>query len=94
MMLLPSEAKFVDKLQKMKIEMKKLATRADKQLTIRPALEKMNAENKELQHLAKRACASYLKCVHIMRDKDVFDVSKIDTGNLAGSYGLINAPQI
>jgi len=54
----------------------------------------MNAENKELQHLAKRACASYLRGVYLMKDKDVFDVSKIDTQQLASAHGLLNAPQV
>lgn len=71
-MLLPSETKFAEKLLQRNIEMKKLATRADKQLTIQPVLEKLNAENRDCMHLAKKACASYLKGVHVMRDKDVF----------------------
>ena len=54
----------------------------------------MNAENNELQHLAKRACASYLRSVFLMKDKTVFDLSKIDTAKLATAYGLLNAPQI
>jgi len=41
-------------------------------------LEKMNAENKDLQHLAKRACVSYLRSIHLMKDKKVFDVTNID----------------
>ena len=52
----------------------------------------MNAENKDLQYLAKRACASYLRGVHVMQDKEVFKVDAIDTVKLAFSYGLINAP--
>ena len=74
--------------------MKKLLARADKSVTVQPVLEKLNIENRELLHLAKRACASYLRGVHIMKDKDVFDVTKIDTAKLASSYGLINAPQV
>ena len=93
-MLLPSETKFAEKLQQRNIEMKKLATRADKQLTIQPVLEKLNAENRDLMHLAKKACASYLKGVHVMRDKDVFQLGSIDTQKLAHSYGLLNAPQL
>jgi len=34
LMLLPSETKFAEQLQQRQIQMKKLATRADKQLTI------------------------------------------------------------
>ena len=68
--------------------------KADKQVAIKPVLEKLNAENKDLQHLAKRACVSYLRSVHHMGNKAVFDVSKIDAGKLAQSYGLINAPTV
>lgn len=59
---------------------------------MQPVLAKMNAENNELQHLAKRACASYLRSIFLMKDKQVFDVSKIDSAKLATSYGLLNAP--
>ena len=52
----------------------------------------MNAENRDLQHLAKKACSSYLKGVHIMKDKDVFDLAAVDPQKLAESYGLLNAP--
>jgi len=94
LMLLPSEEKFAERLKQRSIQLKKLQSRADKQLTIAPVLEKMNAENKELQYLAKRACASYLRGVHVMKDKEVFQIDKIDTVKLAASYGLLNAPQI
>ena len=93
-MLLPSEVKFAEKLKQRNVELKKLATKADKQLTIRPVLEKLNAENRDLMHLAKKACVSYLKGVHVMKDKTVFDLAAIDTQKLAHSYGLLNAPQL
>lgn len=94
LMLLPSEEKFAERLAKRNIQLKRLQSKADKQLTIQPVLEKMNAENKDLQYLAKRACASYLRGVHVMKDKEVFKVGEIDTVKLAASYGLINAPQV
>ena len=94
LMLLPGEAKFADKLRQRNIEMKKLATKADKQLTIQPALEKLNAENRDQMHLAKSACASYLKGIHVMRDKEVFSLASVDAEKLARSYGLLNAPQL
>lgn len=54
----------------------------------------MNAENKDLQHLAKRAVVSYLRSVHLMRDKSVFKVNELDKEKLARSYGLLNAPTV
>ena len=47
LMLLPSELHFTEKLTARSIDMKKLATKADKQLTIQPVLEKFNAENRD-----------------------------------------------
>jgi len=43
-------------------------------------------------HLAKKAIVSYLKGVHVMKDKDVFKLGEIDSEKLARSYGLLNAP--
>lgn len=54
----------------------------------------MNAENKDLQHLAKRACVSYLRSIYLMKDKSVFKVTDVDPLKLAQSYGLVNAPVI
>ena len=93
-MLLPSEIHFTEKLKARSIDMKKLATKADKQLTIQPVLEKLNAENRDQMHLAKKAVASYLKGVHVMKDKSVFKLAEIDAEKLAKSFGLLNAPQL
>ena len=45
-------------------------------------------------HLAKKACVSYLKGIHVMKDKSVFQLAAIDAQQLARSYGLLNAPQL
>ena len=76
------------------IQLKKLAANPNKQLTIQPTLEKMNAENRDLKHLAEKACISYLKSVFLMKDKEVFDINKIDTEKFASSLGLATAPRI
>lgn len=44
--------------------------------------------------MAKRAVASYLKSIHLMKDKTVFKLDAIDREKLAKSFGLLNAPQI
>ena len=41
-------------------------------------LEKLNAENRDQMHLAKKACVSYLKGIHVMKDKTVFQLAAID----------------
>jgi len=61
---------------------------------VQPVLEKMCAENNDLQHLAKRSVVSYLRCVYLMKDKTVFKLDQIDVASLARSYGLVNAPKL
>lgn len=45
-------------------------------------------------HCAKRSCISYLKCVHMMRDKSVFKFDQIDQQKLAEAHGLVMLPQL
>ena len=45
-------------------------------------------------HLAKRAVVSYLKCVFILKDKEVFKFKELDTVKLYESLGLDNAPSL
>lgn len=94
MFLMPSEQALITKLQSRQVALKKLSSKSSANLTIQPVLEKMNAENKDLQHLAKRAVVSYLRSVYLMKDKSVFKVNDIDKEKLARSYGLLNAPTI
>lgn len=71
---------------------KKLSANPNKQLTITQTLAKLNAENQEMRELAKKSCRSYIKSVHLMKDKTIFNVAKVDFQKLAESYGLMNAP--
>ena len=45
-------------------------------------------------HLAKRACISYLRCVYLMKDKEVFKFKEISAEKLANSLGLATTPNI
>lgn len=92
--LLASETKFVDHINSRQIDLKKLSAAPNRQLTIKPTLQKLNAENNDLMHLAKRACISYLRCVYLMKDKDVFKFKEIDVKKLSESFGLANVPDI
>lgn len=47
-----------------------------------------------MQHLAKRAFVTYLKSIHLQRDKEVFDVSKLPVEEFAASLGLPMTPKI
>lgn len=63
-------------------------------MTIQPTLQKLNAENRDVKHLAEKACISYIKSIYLMKDKEVFKFKELDCEKLAYSLGLANAPQI
>ena len=94
LLLTPAELKFVDRIDKRGIQLKKLNANANKSLTIQPTLQKLNAENRDVKHLAEKACISYIKSIYLMKDKEVFQFDKLDCEKLALSLGLASAPQI
>ena len=55
LMVQPHEMKFVERLEKMNIEMKKLKANPNRTLSITSALQRINAENTEMMHLAQKA---------------------------------------
>jgi len=47
-----------------------------------------------LKHLAQKALVSYLRSLHLQRNKDVFDVKAVNAQALAESWGLATMPRI
>lgn len=47
-----------------------------------------------MQQLAKRAFVTYLKSVHLQKDREVFDVTKLPLEEFAVSLGLAITPKI
>lgn len=92
--LTPTEQKFVERVEKLNINLKKLNANPNKALTIQPTLQKLNAENRDVKHLAEKACISYIKSVYLMRDKEVFKFKELDVEKLALSLGLASAPVV
>lgn len=92
MFLTPAETKFAERVDKRNIALKKLNANPNKALTIQPTLQKLNAENRDVKHLAEKACISYIKSIYLMRDKEVFQFDKLDCEKLALSLGLGSAP--
>lgn len=90
----PSEQKMIEAVQQRGIQLKKLNANPNQSLTIQPTLQKLNAENRDVKHLAEKACISYIKSIYLMKNKQVFKFEELDTEKLAYSLGLANAPQI
>ena len=48
----------------------------------------------DMQHLAQRAFITYLRSIHIQKDKEVFDVMKLPIDEYSASLGLPMTPKV
>lgn len=48
----------------------------------------------DMQHRAQKAFITYLRSVHIQKDKEVFDVTKLSIDEFSASLGLPMTPKI
>jgi ATP-dependent RNA helicase DDX10/DBP4 len=82
-------------LERKKIVVEKINVRQKKmQNTIRNQLQNMCFKDPELKYLGQKAFVSYVKSVHLQKDKDIFDVHKLDLEQFALSMGLPGAPRV
>ncbi|XP_078736571.1 putative ATP-dependent RNA helicase DDX10 isoform X4 [Lampetra fluviatilis] len=95
LMLLPSEeAGMVKQLQERKVPINKIRVNPDKLKDVRGKLEGFLAQEKELKERAQRCFMSYLRAVYLMKNKEVFDVTRLPLPQYALSLGLAVAPRI
>ena len=82
-------------LEKKKVVLEKINVRQKKmQQTIRSQLQNMCFKDPELKYLGQKAFVSYVRSVHIQKDKEIFNLKKLDLEGLAASMGLPGAPRV
>ncbi|XP_034565780.1 probable ATP-dependent RNA helicase DDX10 [Notolabrus celidotus] len=95
LLLLPSEEKgMLRQLQEKKVPINKIQVNADKLLSIQQKLDAFLAQEKEQKERAQRCFVSYLRSVYLMKNKEVFDVFKLQIKEYALSLGLAVAPRV
>lgn len=57
-------------------------------------LASLLAKYPDMQHRAQRAFITYLRSIHIQKDKDIFDVMKLPIDEYSASLGLPMTPKI
>lgn len=95
LVLLPQEEGGVVKmLERSKVPINKIHI-DDKQL-FSPLIKIQSflAQSPELKETAKRAFVAYVKSVALMKDKSIFDASKLDLEAYAKSLGLLVTPRV
>ncbi|EFE43838.1 hypothetical protein TRV_01412 [Trichophyton verrucosum HKI 0517] len=88
------EIGMLSRLEQKKIPIEKINIRANKQQSIKHQLQNMCFKDPQLKYLGQKAFTSYVKSIHIQKDKEVFDVKALPLEEYAASLGLPGAPRI
>lgn len=95
LVLLPSEEEaMVEELKSRKIPINKITVDPKKMFSPRAKMEAFLAANQDLKETAQRAFVAYIKSVVLMKNKNIFNVEKLDTDAFARSLGLVVVPRV
>ncbi|KAH9908289.1 DEAD-domain-containing protein [Xylariomycetidae sp. FL2044] len=88
------EPGMIKRLEQRKIPISKVNVREKKKQSIHDSIQNMCFQNPDLKYLAQKAFISYTRSIHLQKDKDIFNLNKLDLNAFAVSLGLPGAPQI
>lgn len=95
MFLEPSEeAGMLKRLEQKKVQVERINVKANKQQSIKDQLQNMCFKDPELKYLGQKAFISYVKSIHLQKDKEVFKLKELPLEDFAASMGLPGAPRI
>ncbi|KAK6269668.1 hypothetical protein POUND7_006773 [Theobroma cacao] len=92
--LMPSEMKMLEKLQAAKIPIQFIKANSKRLQPVSGLLSALLVKYPDMQHLAQRAFITYLRSIHIQKDKEVFDVMKLPIDEYSASLGLPMTPKV
>lgn len=91
----PSEEPgMLKRLEQKKIPVEKINVREKKQQSIKNQLQNMCFKDPALKYLGQKAFISYVKSIHVQKDKEVFIIKELPLEEYAASLGLPGAPRI
>ncbi|KAK8850415.1 ATP-dependent RNA helicase DBP4 [Kwoniella newhampshirensis] len=76
------------------IEVKKIKIKESKMGNLKQSMQNFAFREPEIKYLGQRAFISYMKSIHIQKDKSIFRLSELPADAYADSLGLPGAPQI
>ncbi|KAK3716159.1 ATP-dependent RNA helicase dbp4 [Vermiconidia calcicola] len=91
----PSEEEgMLRRLEQKRVPIERINVRSKKQSSIKNQLQSMCFKDPSLKYLGQKAFASYVRSLHIQKDKDVFKLDGYPLEEFAASLGLPGAPRI
>ncbi len=91
----PSEEEgTLKRLEQRKVPIEKINVRQKKQQSIKNQLQNMCFKDPELKYLGQKAFVSYVRSIHLQKDKEIFKLKDLPLEEFASSLGLPGAPKI
>lgn len=95
MFLDPSEeAGMLKRLEQKKIPIQRIEVKENKKRSIKNQLQSICFKQPDVKYLGQKAFVTYVRSIYLHKDKDIFDMDKLDLDGYAASLGLPGAPQI
>ena len=82
------------RLEQKKVTVERINVRQKKQQSIKNQLQNMCFKDPELKYLGQKAFVSYVRSIHIQKDKEVFKLNELPLEEFSASLGLPGAPRI
>lgn len=95
MFLDPSEeGGMLKRLEQKKIPIQRINVKDNKKKSIKNQLQSICFKQPDVKYLGQKAFVTYVRSIYLHKDKDIFDMDKLDLDGYATSLGLPGAPQI
>lgn len=93
--VLPSEEKGVlEALATKNIPIGRIKPKESKTQSIQNQLQAFAFQEPQIKHLAQKAFVSYVRSIHLQKNKDIFDVTALPLEPFAAALGLPGAPKV
>ncbi|MCJ1399856.1 ATP-dependent RNA helicase dbp4 [Xylographa trunciseda] len=91
----PSEEEgMLARLKQKKVPIEMIKAKQKKQQSIKTQLQNMCFKDPELKYLGQKAFISYVRSIHIQKDKEIFKINELPLEEFSASLGLPGAPRI
>ncbi|KAL9011393.1 MAG: hypothetical protein Q9173_003754, partial [Seirophora scorigena] len=88
------EESMLKRLEQKKVKVEKINVRQKKQQSIKQQMQNMCFKDPVLKYLGQKAFISYVKSLHVQKDKEIFKLDRLPLEEFSASLGLPGAPKI
>ncbi|OUC43874.1 DEAD/DEAH box helicase [Trichinella nativa] len=90
----PAQTIFVEHLKEKRIPISEIQINYEKFLNIQTKLQTFCSQDPDFHSICSRALVAYCKSLHFAKNKEIFNMEKIDLEALAKSMGLFSVPRM